>query len=72
MSTKRVNVTVPEELHKWFKEESARTGMSVNALMQVALNNYYNQQVAIPNIPKLMEMYEEMKKVEHSASGGRK
>jgi predicted DNA-binding protein len=62
LSLKRVNVTLPDELHQWFKNESKRTGMTVNALMQTALNNYYNQQVIIPNIPEMMEMFKEQKR----------
>ncbi len=59
---KRVNVNIPDDLHAWFKEESKRTGMTVNAIMQVALDKYYQEKVVIPFMPKFMEMYEELEK----------
>lgn len=58
---KRVNVNIPDELHQWFKDESARTGLTVNALMQVALNNYYKEQSVLPLIPQMMKELEKLK-----------
>lgn len=64
---KRVNVTVPDELHQWFKQESARTGLTVNALMQVALNNYYKEQSVLPLLPQMLpQMMKELEKLKQS------
>lgn len=67
---KRVNVTLPDELHQWFKQESARTGLTVNALMQVALNNYYKEQSVLPLIPQLARELVERKQAEARAASG--
>lgn len=37
----RVNITISEELHKWFANRSESIGTSMSGLMSTALYDYY-------------------------------
>lgn len=52
---------VSEEMHEWLKVEADKRGLTMNAIVIFALENYYSQTVALPSIQKAMEMMEQQK-----------
>lgn len=60
MST-RVNITISDELKKYFEEWSEKTGVSQSALMSLAMSEYVDQKKAIS---AFVPMVEQMKKLE--------
>ena len=53
---KRVNIRVPEDVHRWFMQESERTLVSMSALMSMALQNYVQMTNVQRNMPEFLEM----------------
>lgn len=52
---KRVNIRISPSVYDFFKERSDSTGVSMSALMFLALEEHVNQHTIIPQIPKIME-----------------
>lgn len=55
----RKNVRIEKDLSDWYEDKAATMGLSVNALMVVALNAYRDQQLVIPQIPLMMAMLQQ-------------
>lgn len=47
--TIRVNISVSPELHTFFKEQARRAGVSMSAMMSVALLQYKDSYTAAPS-----------------------
>lgn len=52
---RRVNIRITEEVHEYFKDKSIKTGVSMSALMYLALEEYMNQRNIINTIPDMMK-----------------
>lgn len=64
MSLKRISLRVSEELYDYIAEEAERDGLSMNAVIIFALNNYKTQNTVVPNIDAMKELLEYVKKEE--------
>lgn len=58
---KRLNVRVRSEMHEWLKVQAEERGLSINAMVILALETYMMQQQVIPNIGGLLEAYKNLK-----------
>lgn len=56
MVLKRINVKVSEDMHTWLKAESERRGITMNALVGFALEQYYQQMMITSNLSALKEL----------------
>lgn len=61
----RVNTRVSKEVNDWLDNKSARTGVSKSTLIYLALEQYIQQQHVVSEMPKMMELLEELKKVKN-------
>ena len=62
MALKRMSIKVSEEMHAWLADEAEKRGLTMNAIVIFALENYYKEAIAIPSIKKAMDMLEEQKR----------
>lgn len=53
MATKRVNIRVTEEMHKWFMSRSEQTGVAMSSLMALALEEHMVQRQTIGILNKI-------------------
>jgi hypothetical protein len=58
MALKRMGIKVSEDMHEWLQESSERRGLTMNAIVIFALENYYNQEMVIPQIKAMGELLE--------------
>lgn len=58
MTLKRMSIKVSEEMHEWLQESAAKRGLTMNAIIIFALENYYNQEIVIPQIKAMGAMLE--------------
>lgn len=66
MATKRVNIRITEDMHKWFMQRSEETGVAMSALMALALEEHIVQREAIMgvnNLNKLIELHQQQEEV---------
>lgn len=66
MATKRVNIRITEDMHKWFMQRSEETGVAMSALMALALEEHIVQREAIMgvnNLNKLIELHQQQGEV---------
>lgn len=72
----RTNFTLPDELNKRADEEAKRLTISKAALINMALNQYFQQKDAMAKMPDLIESIKELtqavKAAESLQKGGRK
>ena len=61
MALKRMSIKVSEEMHDWLKIEADKRGLTMNAIIIFALENYYKETVALPSIQKAMEFVEQQR-----------
>lgn len=59
----RVNTRISSEVNDWLDDKSTRTGVPKSTLIYLALEQYMRQDVAVSELPKMMEMYEQMQKM---------
>ena len=64
MALQRMSIKVSEEMHEWLKVEAEKRGLTMNAIVIFALENYYREAIALPSIQKAMEFMEAQKNVE--------
>lgn len=65
MSVKRVNIRISESMHQWFSKRSEETGVSMSALMALALEEHMVQRESINSVSilnDLIAMHEEKTK----------
>lgn len=48
---RRVNIRVTPEVYEWFMNKSKKSGVSMSALMYLALEAHMQQQLALANPP---------------------
>ena len=51
----RVNITISDELKKYYEDWSEKTGVSQSALMSLSMSEYVDQKKAISALAPLME-----------------
>ena len=61
MALKRMSIKVAEEMHDWLKVEADKRGLTMNAIIIFALENYYRETITLPNLQKAMDLMEEQK-----------
>ena len=61
MAIKRMNIKVAEEMHDWPKHEADKRGLTMNAIIIFALENYYRETITLPNIQRAVDLLEEQK-----------
>lgn len=57
----RTNFTLPDELNNRADEEAKRLSISKAAVINIALNNYFQQKDALEKIPDALRALEELK-----------
>jgi hypothetical protein len=57
---KRVNIRVAPHVYEWFKDKSARTGVSMSSLMYLALEGHIQQQSIVDVLPMMQRQLEEL------------
>ena len=62
MALKRMSIKVSEEMHAWLSVEAEKRGLTMNAIVIFALENYYRESIALPSIQKAMDMLEQQKR----------
>ena len=62
MALKRMSIKVSEEMHTWLSIEAEKRGLTMNAIIIFALENYYKETVALPSIQKAMEFVEQQQR----------
>lgn len=58
MTLKRMSIKVSPDMHEWLQESATKRGLTMNAVIIFALENYYNQETVIPQIKAMGEMLE--------------
>lgn len=52
---KRLNVRLRPEMYDWIKQHAESRGLTMNAMMIFALETYYQQQMIMPQLPRMLE-----------------
>ena len=60
MALKRMSIKVSEELYNFIADEAEREGLSMNAVIIFALNNYKTQNTVVPSMNVLKELLEKL------------
>jgi predicted DNA-binding protein len=59
----RINTRISKEVNDWLDNKSAKTGISKSALVYLALEQYIQQQKVADDMPKMMEILTELKRL---------
>lgn len=62
LEMKRMNIRVPSDMHEWVKKQSERRGVTMSAIVIMALENYMMAREMGSNLTRLEEI---LKKVEN-------
>lgn len=60
MTMKRLNIKVNEDMYNWVAEQSEKRGLTMNAVVILALETYVTQSVVTGNLPELLAAYKKM------------
>ena len=60
MTMKRLNIKVNEETYNWINEQSKKRGLTMNAVVILAIETYVTQSVVTGNLPELLAAYKKM------------
>ena len=60
----RLNVRVSQKQNKWLEDESAETGLSKSALVQLAVENYIQQRKTVDAMGTMHELFDKMAAIE--------
>lgn len=60
----RLNVRVSRKQNEWLEDESAETGLSKSALVQLAVENYIQQKKTVDAMGTMNEMIEKLAAIE--------
>jgi hypothetical protein len=52
------SIRFSKEMHDWYKKEAERINVPFNAMVIFALLQYQREQMVVPNIPSMMEVYQ--------------
>lgn len=61
----RVNTRISKEVNDWLDNKSDRTGIPKSTLIYLALEQYIQQQLVVDELPKMMEVMDELKKLKY-------
>lgn len=64
VALQRMSIKVSEEMHEWLSIEAARRGLTMNAIIILAVENYHKETTVVGNLPKIMEELERRNKQE--------
>lgn len=62
MELKRMSLTVSEELYNQVVEDAKRRGLTQNAVVIVALENYFRERSLMPVLQNMQALIEHMEK----------
>ena len=62
MALKRMSIKVSEEMHAWLAVEAEKRGLTMNAIIIFALENYYKETIALPGLQKAVEYMEQQQR----------
>lgn len=62
MPLRRMSIKVSEELYNYISNEAEKEGLSMNAVIIFALNNYKTQNTVVPNIEVMKDLLEALEK----------
>lgn len=62
MALKRMSIKVSEDLYNYIAAEAEKDGLSMNAVIIFALNNYRRENMVVPQLGAMAEMYGQMEK----------
>lgn len=57
---KRLSARVRPELHEWLQQSAEDRGLTMNAMIILALETYLQQQQVLPILPQLMEQMKQL------------
>lgn len=57
------SIRLKKEMHEWYKKEAEKIGVPFNSMVIFALLQYQREQMVVPNIPGMMEAFQESKKI---------
>lgn len=60
----RLNVRVSQKQNKWLEDESAETGLSKSALVQLAVENYIQQKKTVDAMGTMNELVDKLAAIE--------
>lgn len=60
MALKRMSIKVSEDLYNYIAAEAEREGLSMNAVIIFALNNYKTQNTVVPSMNAMAELLEKI------------
>lgn len=60
----RLNVRVSQKQNTWLEEESAETGLSKSALVQLAVENYIQQKKTVDAMGTMNELVDKLAAIE--------
>lgn len=52
---KRLNIRIRPEMHDWIKEHAESRGLTMNGTIIFALETYYQQQILMPQLPRMLD-----------------
>lgn len=61
MTMKRLNIKVNEETYNWINDQAKKRGLTMNAVVILAIETYLTQNVVTGNLPELLAAYNELK-----------
>ena len=65
MTLKRMSIKISEELYNYISAEAEREGLSRNAVIIFALNNYKTQNTVVPGMEMMKELLEKLENGNH-------
>lgn len=57
---KRLNIRITPEMHEWLAKSADSRGISMNAMVIMALETYIQQQTMMPLLPEMLKQIEKM------------
>lgn len=64
-ATTRVNIRVSHYVKSWFQEKSDETGISMSALMAMALNEYIDQKDSLKAMTRVEYFTEQLEEIKN-------
>lgn len=56
----RFNARIPYDLHQQMKQKANSRGLTMNAVLILALETYFTQQSVLPYLPELLQAMEKI------------
>lgn len=53
---KRLSIKVSEEMYEYIKDKASKEGLSMNAIIIFALNNYKTQDTVVPSMDTMKQL----------------